>query len=106
MFGVLAVAIWGVNGLGLLHGGGFAQLGIQTVGLLAATLWTLPLSFLLFYIIKRTIGLRVAPEVEDNGLDMAYHGIESYPEFDSKEVPHPRKESGAMPSPIPAPSGD
>ncbi len=106
MFGVLAVAIWGVNGLGLLHGGGFAQLGIQTVGLLAATLWTLPLSFLLFYILKRTIGLRVAPEVEDNGLDMAYHGIESYPEFDSKEVPHPRKESGAMPSPIPAPSGD
>jgi Amt family ammonium transporter len=104
IFGVLAVAIWGMNGLGLLHGGGLAQLGIQVVGLLAATLWTLPLSFLMFYIIKRTIGLRVSPEVEAGGLDLAYHGIESYPEFDSND--QPRKESIGLGSPIPAPSGD
>ncbi len=64
IFGTLAVGIWGVNGLGLLHGGGFSQLGIQAVGLLAATLWTLPLAFLMFYLINRTIGLRISPEVE------------------------------------------
>ena len=104
IFGVLAVAIWGMNGLGLLHGGGLEQLGIQALGLLAATLWTLPLSFLMFYVLKRTIGLRVSPEVEIGGLDLPFHGIDSYPEFDSKDLPP--KESVGLGSPAPAPTGD
>jgi Amt family ammonium transporter len=86
IFGVLAIGIWGVDGLGLLHGGGFTQLGIQAVGLLACTLWTLPLSFLMFYVIDKTIGLRISPEVEAAGIDLFYHGIESYPEFDGIEL--------------------
>jgi ammonium transporter, Amt family len=81
MFGVLAVGIWGVDGLGLLSGGGFTQLGIQAFGLLVCTLWALPLSFLMFYAINRVIGLRISPEVEAEGIDIAYHGIGSYPEF-------------------------
>jgi Amt family ammonium transporter len=81
MFGVLAVGIWGVDGLGLLHGGGFAQLGIQALGLAAATVWTLPLAFLMFYFIQKTIGLRVSEQVEEDGIDLEYHGIGSYPEF-------------------------
>ena len=35
----------------------------------------------MFTVIKRTVGLRVSPEVEEAGIDLAYHGIESYPEF-------------------------
>ncbi|GAB4271719.1 MAG: ammonium transporter [Candidatus Promineifilaceae bacterium] len=85
IFGVLAVGIWGTNGIGLLHGGGFTQLGIQLIGLLAATAWTLPLSFLMFYLINKTIGLRVSEQVEEDGIDLAYHGIGSYPEFIAKE---------------------
>lgn len=81
IFGVLAVGIWGVDGIGLLHGGGFAQLGIQALGLAAATVWTLPLAFLMFYLIDKTIGLRVPEDVEIAGIDLAYHGIGSYPEF-------------------------
>jgi len=86
IFGVLAIGIWGVDGVGLLHGGGLTQLGIQAVGLLACTLWTLPLAFLMFYVIDKTIGLRVSPEVEAAGIDLYYHGIESYPEFDGIEL--------------------
>jgi Amt family ammonium transporter len=86
VFGVLAVGIWGVDGVGLLHGGGFAQLGIQAVGLVACTLWTLPLSFAMFSVIDKAIGLRVAPEVEKRGIDLHYHGIQSYPEFESVEL--------------------
>jgi Amt family ammonium transporter len=81
IFGVLAIGIWGVDGLGLLHGGGLAQLGIQALGLVAATVWTLPLAFLMFYLIDKTIGLRVPEKVEIEGIDMEYHGIGSYPEF-------------------------
>jgi Amt family ammonium transporter len=60
----------------------------------------------MFYIIKRTIGLRVTPEIEASGLDMPYHGIESYPEFDSNDLPNPQNESSGMGTPIPATSGD
>ena len=81
MFGILAVGIWGVDGLGLLHGGGFEQLAIQALGLLAATLFVLPTSLLMFTIISRTVGLRVSAEVEETGIDMAYHGVPSYPDF-------------------------
>lgn len=90
MFGVLAIGIWGVDGLGVLHGGGFTQLGIQALGLVAATLWTLPLSFLMFYIIKKTLGLRVTDKIEEAGIDLAYHGIGSYPEFigENAKVPN------------------
>jgi Amt family ammonium transporter len=81
MFGVLAVGIWGVDGLGLLSGGGFEQLGIQALGLLACTLFTLPTAFAMFYVIDKVIGLRATPLDEAEGLDIAYHGIDSYPEF-------------------------
>lgn len=85
IFGVLAVAIWGTNGLGILHGGSISQLGIQALGILVCILWTVPLSFFMFYAIKKTIGLRVAPEVEESGIDLPYHGIESYPEWETSE---------------------
>ena len=92
IFGVLAVGIWGVDGLGLLHGGGFTQLGIQAVGLLACIAFVFPVSYGMFLGIQRTIGLRVSAKVEDEGIDLAYHGIESYPEFTGGvEVPRKTK---------------
>jgi Amt family ammonium transporter len=86
IFGVLAVGIWGMDGVGLLTGGGLTQLGIQAIGVVACIAWTLPLSFLMFYLIQRFVGLRVSPEVEAAGIDLAYHGVESYPEFDAVEL--------------------
>jgi Amt family ammonium transporter len=104
IFGVLAVGIWGVDGVGLLHGGGFTQLGIQVIGLLACTAWTLPLSFGMFYVIDKTIGLRVSTEVEIAGIDLAYHGIGSYPEFlTGEDSDDESAASVTTPGAIPAP---
>jgi len=86
IFGTLAVGIWGVDGLGLLHGGGWTQLGVQAFGLLAATAYVFPVSLLMFWLIKNTMGLRVKDEVEAAGIDLQYHGIESYPEFAGIEL--------------------
>ncbi len=86
IFGVLAVGIWGVDGLGLLHGGGFGQLGIQLLGILACIAFVFPVSILMFLILKHTIGLRIPAEVEASGIDLFYHGIESYPEFAGVEL--------------------
>jgi len=86
VFGILAVGIWGTDGLGLLSGGGLGQLGIQALGVVACVAWAFPLSMGLFYVLKRTIGLRVSAEVEATGLDFPQHGLESYPEFDGVEL--------------------
>ena len=86
IFGILAVGIWGVDGIGLLHGGGWTQLGIQVIGILACIAFVFPISLLMFVVIKHTIGLRVTDKVEAAGIELAYHGIESYPEFAGVEL--------------------
>lgn len=79
-FGTLMVGIFATEG-GLLYGGGFAQLGIQAIGVLAVMAWTLGTAFVMFYTIKKTAGLRVSPAEELDGLDIHEHGSEAYADF-------------------------
>ncbi|QQO07430.1 ammonium transporter [Breznakiella homolactica] len=84
IFGTLAVGIWGNaegTALGLLHGGGFTQLGIQAAGILAVGGWAVITSGLLFLAIKAVFGLRVSPKEELMGLDITEHGNEAYNGF-------------------------
>ena len=60
---------------------GDASLGTQLLGILAYGAFTFVVSFVLWLIIKGTMGLRVDQETEINGLDMAEMGMEAYPEF-------------------------
>ncbi len=62
---------------GLFYGGGFKQLGIQFVGLGATAAFTAVAMALTFYIIKKTLGLRVSEEEEIIGLDATEHGLPS-----------------------------
>jgi len=104
VFGILAVGIWATDGVGLLSGGGFRQLGIQMIGIVACIAWALPLSLVLFQVLKRTIGLRVSAEVEEEGLDQAQHGLHSHPEF--VEPTTPRRTYGDLtPGGLTAPAG-
>ncbi len=85
IFGTLAVGLWATD-TGLFYGGGWHQLGVQALGDVAVITFVLPVSLLMFAGIKRIAGLRVPPEIESAGLDLAYHGIESYPEFAGVEL--------------------
>lgn len=96
-----AVAVHGVNGLwgslavglfatgngqdgitGLFYGGGFTQLGIQVLGVLAVAAWTIVTMTIFFKLIKATIGLRASKEEEMKGLDVTEHGlISAYADF-------------------------
>ena len=82
-WGTLAVGLFGsTEGVtGLFYGGGLKQLGIQAVGVLAVLAWTLITGFILFTLIKRTIGLRVSDKEELQGLDIGEHGSEAYAGF-------------------------
>ncbi len=66
---------------GLLYGGGFAQLGTQLAGVVAAFAWAFGLGLLLFTIIKVTVGLRASKDEEIKGLDIGEHGMEAYAGF-------------------------
>lgn len=66
---------------GLFYGGGFTQLGIQTVGTLAVAAWAFVTMGLVFVVMKATIGIRVSPKEELEGLDISEHFTSSYPEF-------------------------
>ena len=62
---------------GLFYGGGFHLLGVQLLGLLAIGAWTAVTMFITFFIIKKTVGLRVSAHEEIVGLDKMEHGLES-----------------------------
>ena len=79
-WGTLAVGLFATDS-GLFYGGGFAQLGTQAIGVLAVMIWTLVTAFILFTVIKRTVGLRVEANEEMEGLDLHEHGSEAYPDF-------------------------
>jgi Amt family ammonium transporter len=70
----------GVGDAGLAYTGSFTQLGRQAVGVGAAFAFVFIASFIVFFLIKKTYGLRVSEEQEDAGLDITEHGMYGYPE--------------------------
>jgi Amt family ammonium transporter len=66
---------------GLFYGGGLHQLGVQAVGVLAAFGWVMVTALVLFLVLKFTVGLRVSPIEEQQGLDVGEHGMEAYSGF-------------------------
>ncbi|MDR1142811.1 MAG: ammonium transporter [Spirochaetaceae bacterium] len=85
IFGTIAVGIWanapGDGVVGLLHGGGLTQLGIQLTGILAVGAWSAAVSLILFLVIKAVFGLRITPKEEAIGLDLSEHKAEAYSGF-------------------------
>lgn len=84
-----AVSVHGVNGAwGTLAAGLFniegvtaKIIGVQLLGIGTAFVWAFGLGFLMFKLIDITIGLRVSPEEEIQGLDVTEHGGSAYPDF-------------------------
>ncbi len=82
VWGTIVIGLWGIDsegGIGIFNGGGYEQLVSQLIGALAYSVWAAAFAFLFFWIIKKTVGLRVTKEEEIEGLDIAEHGIRAYP---------------------------
>lgn len=69
---------WGQAGL--FYGGGFAQLGVQALGVVASGAFAFIVSFIILKALDMIIGLRVSEEEEIMGLDISEHGSYGYPE--------------------------
>ncbi len=91
IWGTLAVGLFGHTMLegsstglgaeGLLNGGGIAQLWPQILGIVTVGLYVMAAGAVVWVILKATMGLRVTPEEEIEGLDIGEHGNEAYPGF-------------------------
>lgn len=76
---------WGTIAVGLfiaeggLIAGETSQLISQIIGVGVAFAWSFGVSFIIFNVIKFTMGLRVSAEEEMQGLDIHEHGMYAYP---------------------------
>lgn len=79
----LVNGIWGTIAVAL-----FADFSLlmQLKGIVLTGLFTFPLSYVAFVIIKKIIGLRSDEEHEYMGLDLEECGLEAYPEFIKSKV--------------------
>ena len=80
-FGTIAVGLFH-NESGLFTSGQTSLLIAQLVGVVTICLWGLIGGLVIAYIAKFTVGLRATVTEEEEGLDMAYHGIPAYNELD------------------------
>ncbi len=88
VFGTICVGLFAESGVtslstvdGLFFGGGFTQLGLQLLGIVAVGAFTFVTSGLVWLILKATVGIRVSREEELAGLDIGEHGNQAYPDF-------------------------
>jgi Amt family ammonium transporter len=91
----LVNGIWGTLAVGLFYDNEIAKnvaglatdlsRGAQTLsqlqGVLAVGVFTFAISLVFWYAIKLTLGVRVTPEEELEGLDLGEHGMSAYPDF-------------------------
>lgn len=75
--GTLMVGLLATDG-GLFYGGGFSLLGVQAIGVGAVGVWAFGMAWILFKVLKSTVGLRVSEKEEQDGLDIHEHGQSAY----------------------------
>jgi Amt family ammonium transporter len=88
IFGTLCVGLFAEEGVtslatvnGLFFGGGLSLLGAEALGVIAVGAFVFAASALVWFILKKTMGIRVTLEEEIQGLDIGEHGNFAYPDF-------------------------
>ncbi|MUP44230.1 ammonium transporter [Gramella sp. BOM4] len=82
----LICGIWGTLAVGIFGSlASWEQFLYQLIGIACYAAICLVGSFLIFYPLKLSIGLRVSSREETDGLDIHEHGMEAYPDFGLKQ---------------------
>lgn len=88
VLGTLFVGLFAQDGIGgvsvpngLFFGGGWSLLGSQAIGVVAVGGFVFVGSMVIWFILKKTLGIRVSAKEEIEGLDLGEHGNHAYPDF-------------------------
>ncbi|NMP15817.1 MULTISPECIES: ammonium transporter [unclassified Thalassotalea] len=80
-----AISVHGVVGFFALmvvpFSNGDATFGAQLYGAFVIFAWVFAASFAVWFVLKKTMGIRVSEDEEYNGVDKSDCGVEAYPEF-------------------------
>ena len=78
----LVCGIWGTLAVGIFGNlAGVSQFTSQFIGVISYAVICLASSFAIFFILKKTVGIRVSERAELKGLDSFEHGMDAYPDF-------------------------
>lgn len=78
----LICGIWGTLAVGIFGElAGWEQLSKQAIGIVAIAAFCTTFAFIILIILKKTVGIRVSEEEEQEGLDIHEHGMDAYPDF-------------------------
>ncbi len=77
ILGTLMTGLLAVDG-GAFYGAGWNFFGAQCLGIVVIDVWAAAAGFVVFYGIKKTVGLRVNKRIEEEGLDIYEHGESAY----------------------------
>ena len=77
LIGMLAIGFFGIE-VGLIYSGSFEQLGKQALASIVVLIYSFGMTYLIGWIIEKTMGFRVRNEDELAGIDTVIHGEEGY----------------------------
>ena len=77
------VGMWGL--LAVCFTNPDARLGVQLIGLVTIFAWVFITSFIVWFLLKKIVGIRVSEQEEYEGVDISECGLEAYPEFTAGE---------------------
>ncbi len=78
--------VWGTLAVGIFGSlAGMNQLISQLIGIGSVAVFCLGSSWIIFFTLKKTVGIRVPEQEETEGLDLHEHGMSAYPDFATKD---------------------
>ncbi|OEK09458.1 ammonium transporter [Flavivirga aquatica] len=77
----LICGIWGTLAVGIFSTNPDHTLVAQLIGIACYAAICISSSFLIFFVLKKTVGIRVSEKEELEGLDAHEHGMDAYPDF-------------------------
>jgi Amt family ammonium transporter len=89
LWGLLAVGIFADGTYGGVSGlivGETGQIVAQLIDIVTVVAWSLGMGFLIFWVLKKTMGIRASRTEEIKGLDITEHGMEAYPSAEQAEA--------------------
>jgi Amt family ammonium transporter len=82
----LVGGIWGTLAVGIFGDlAGVSQFVSQLIGVVAVGLFCVVFAGVIFFVMKKTIGIRVDEAEETEGLDINEHSMRAYPDFATKD---------------------
>lgn len=73
----LSCGIWGTLAVGIFGGDDYSFM-TQLYGVAMYAIAAFPIAFIIFFVLKKTLGVRVSEQHEEEGLDTHEHGIRGY----------------------------